>query len=146
MQKALIRTVCIAPGTTRNESVAGLNRNDTPSPTCSGSAWPRRVCTTNAFGGTSTVFQRQKPVIRTSRADVAGAVGAAADPVGALARPAAAGVCRGLTAWTIGALAGPERFARRFCSSCSCWATTWSRYSLRCPPAIELSSRMHAPL
>ena len=72
MQYALIRMVCIAPGTTRNESVAGLKRNDVPSPMCSGSPWPRRVCTTNAFGGTSTVFQRQNPVTRTSTADGTG--------------------------------------------------------------------------
>src|SRR2546429_5098055 len=72
IQKALIRIVCMAPGTTRNESVAGWYRKDTPSPTCSGSARPRRVCTTNAFGGTTTVFQRPNPVIRTSTApDVA---------------------------------------------------------------------------
>jgi len=72
MQNALMRIVCIAPGTTRYESVNGLYRNETPSPTCSGSARPRRVCTTNAFGGTTTVFQRPNPVIRTSTApDVA---------------------------------------------------------------------------
>src|SRR5256885_13770778 len=73
MQKALMRIVCIAPGTTRNESVAGLYRNDTPSPTCSGSGRPRRVCTTNALGGTTTVFHRPNPVTRTcTAADTSG--------------------------------------------------------------------------
>src|SRR4051794_13457770 len=66
MQYALIRIVWVAPGTTRNESVAGLYRNDTPSPMCKGADRPRRVCTTNAFGGTMTVFHRHSPLIRTS--------------------------------------------------------------------------------
>jgi hypothetical protein len=36
MQWALMRIVCITPGTTRNVSVTGSKRNDTPRPMWSG--------------------------------------------------------------------------------------------------------------
>ena len=111
----------MAPGTTWYESVDGRNRNDVPSPTCSGSPCPRRVCTTNAFGGTSTVFQRQNPVTRTST--VAGT-----DPDGrpptARNRPARPPTPPGAA---IGAGADIDRFARMSCSSWPWAATTSSR-------------------
>ncbi|MCP9970801.1 hypothetical protein LUX57_41270 [Actinomadura madurae] len=124
MQYALIRIVCVAPGTTRNESVDGLNRNDTPSPMCSGSVRPRRVCTTNAFGGTSTFFHRQNPLIRTSTGP--GPDRSAPGPAPRARSRLASGPAGGAAAGIPGT-AGAERLARRSSSRTACCATTFSR-------------------
>ena len=121
-----MRIVCMAPGTTRKESVAGLYRNEMPSPTCSGSPRPRRVCTTNALGGTTTVFQRPNPVTRTSTAAVPRS--ATAGPAASLAGAPGGGGGGGIAAATAAGRAGAAaRRTRRSCASCSCCATTWSR-------------------
>src|SRR5690606_39960674 len=140
MQYALISMVCIAPRTTRNESVAGRYRNEMPSPTCSGSRRPRRVWTTNAFGGTSTVFHRPNPVIRTCTAPEEVGWSTGRSGVGRRCRrDSRAGACAGAPPGPAGAGApaapgggaGAADPDRRSCSSCSCLATTCSRYVLR---------------
>lgn len=126
MQYALIRIVCIVPGTTRNESVSGLNRNDTPSPRCSGLSWPRRVCTTCAFGGTITVFHRHQPVIRTSTLAAGAAAGAAI--VCSWICPPSSSTRRENRACALGIAASLR--ARRSTATCCWFAMTCSIYSL----------------
>src|SRR6266536_3583332 len=129
IQKALIRIVCMAPGTTRYESVLGLYRKDTPSPTCNGSCRPRRVCTTNAFGGTTTVFHRPNPVTRTSTAlDTGGGGGTSSARARLVIRPGAGAAAIGGGGGNAPAAAGDgAALDRRSCSNWACWATTWSR-------------------
>ena len=114
----------MVPGTTRNESSIGLKRNDEPSPMCSGLSWPRRVCTTWALGGTTTVFHRHQPVIRTSTA-VPGA-----SPVATIARwrPVCSSTCcwRGAAAMGARLICIAARLAFRSTSTRCCCAITCS--------------------